>query len=121
MSGKMKTAALALLFGMVAPGAHGQDPERFQEGERLALSLCIACHGPQGLSTSPIWPSLAGQKYSYLVKSMKDYRSGLRQDPLMTPQAQTLSDRQIDVVAWYYSSLNIQIVPDTEEGGGSEN
>ena len=84
-------------------------------GQKLAQSLCIACHGPQGLSVSPIWPSLAGQKYSYLVKAMKEYRNGVRQDPLMTPQAQTLTEAQIDAVSWYYSSMRVQIV-ETPQG-----
>ena len=68
-------------------------------------TTCAACHGAKGVSANDMWPSLKGQKYGYLVKSLKDYKSGKRKDPLMTPQAKTLSDKEIEDLAAYYSSL----------------
>ena len=107
--------AASLFFAGTLASAQAPEDGRWAQGQKLAQSLCIACHGPQGLSVSPIWPSLAGQKYSYLVKAMKEYRNGVRQDPLMTPQAQTLTEAQIDAVSWYYSSMRVQIV-ETPQG-----
>lgn len=65
--------------------------------------VCAACHGPEGNSTSAEFPRLAGQHYDYLVKALKDYRSGARKNPIMAPQAAKLSDRDIADLADFYS------------------
>jgi len=54
-------------------------------------AVCAACHGMDGNSNSPEWPSLAGQHESYVVKQLKAFKSGQRNNPLMTPQAQVLT------------------------------
>ena len=68
-----------------------------------AKTLCAGCHGPDGISTNPLWPNLAGQKEAYLIKAMKDYRDGIRSDPNMAAFAQTLSDEEIEDLAAYYA------------------
>ena len=65
--------------------------------------VCAACHGPEGNSTSAEFPRLSGQHYDYLVKALKDYRSGARKNPIMAPQAAKLSDRDIADLADFYS------------------
>jgi cytochrome c553 len=66
--------------------------------------ICSACHGPDGNSTNPIWPNLAGQHAPYLVKQMKDFKSGARKDPVMAPMAAPLSVQDMENLAAYYSS-----------------
>ncbi|MDE0518492.1 MAG: cytochrome c [Oligoflexia bacterium] len=66
---------------------------------------CVACHGANGISNSPIWPNLAGQKAQYLVKQLKDFRSGARKEPSMSPMVKPLTDADIENLAAYYSSL----------------
>ena len=68
-------------------------------------ATCVACHGPKGISANPLWPNLAGQKYDYLVKQLHDFKAGRRQDPLMAPMANILSDQDILDVAKYFSGL----------------
>ncbi len=68
-------------------------------------ALCAACHGADGISATDIWPNLKGQKYAYLVKQIKAFRDGSRQDPSMQPMVAALSDEDIDNLATYYSSL----------------
>ena len=68
-------------------------------------ATCIACHGAKGISANPMWPSLAGQKDKYLVKQLKDFKSGKRKDPLMTAQAKMLSAKDMENIAAYYASL----------------
>ena len=67
--------------------------------------LCAACHGVEGISNSDIWPNLRGQKYGYLVKQIKAFRDGDRKDPSMQPMVSPLSDKDIENLAAYYSSL----------------
>ena len=94
----------ALMVGVIlftAAGVQAGDPAA---GKTKAAS-CAACHGPAGVSASPLWPNLAGQKDQYLVKQMKAFRDGQRQDPLMAPMAAGLSDEDIEDLAAYYASL----------------
>lgn len=64
---------------------------------------CIACHGIDGNSINPEWPSLSGQGKRYLITQMQRFRSGERNNVLMSPQAATLSDQDILDLAAYYS------------------
>ena len=66
---------------------------------------CSGCHGANGISISPAWPNLAGQKEAYLAKQLKDFRSGSRNDPTMSAMAKPLSDDDIANLAAYFSSL----------------
>ena len=45
---------------------------------------CQACHGLDGLSKLPDAPHLAGQPERYLVKSLDEYRKGVRKNELMS-------------------------------------
>lgn len=71
-------------------------------------SVCEACHGTKGISTNPLWPNLAGQQLQYLIAQLKAFRSGARQNPLMSPMAANLSDQEIDNLAAYYNSLGCE-------------
>ncbi|MCP5141855.1 MAG: c-type cytochrome [Chromatiales bacterium] len=73
-------------------------------GKAKAAS-CAGCHGAAGVSNNPMWPNLAGQKAGYLAKAIKDYKSGARKDPMMSPMAAPLSDADIDNLAAYFSGL----------------
>jgi len=66
---------------------------------------CAMCHGKNGKSTNPNNPSLAGQQKNYLIKAMKDYKDGKRQDPTMSTMITPLSDADIENIAEYYSKL----------------
>lgn len=68
-------------------------------------ATCAACHGAEGISPSPMWPNLAGQKEAYLVKQIKAFKDGTRKDPMMSPMAAPLSAEDIDNLAAYFSSL----------------
>ena len=71
---------------------------------KAKAALCASCHGPTGISMSPLWPNLAGQKEQYLVKQIKAFRDGTRQDAMMAPMVAALSDADIDNLAAYFAS-----------------
>jgi cytochrome c553 len=55
-----------------------------------------------GNSVNPEWPNLAGQHPSYILKQLKDFKAGTRQNPLMSPMAMILSDEDMaDLAAWF--------------------
>ncbi len=65
-------------------------------------AACVECHGADGRSPNREWPNLAGQKPDYLIKQMRKFRDGIREDPLMSPVAATLSNEDInDLAAWF--------------------
>ena len=71
---------------------------------KAKAAICASCHGQTGISMSPLWPNLAGQKEQYLIKQIKAFRDGTRQDPMMAPMVAALSDADIENLAAYYSS-----------------
>jgi cytochrome c553 len=77
------------------------DPEA---GRVKAKDVCQACHGMDGNSAVPDYPKLGGQRPDYLAKALRDYKSGARKNAIMAGFASTLSARDIDDVAAYYSS-----------------
>lgn len=99
----MKRMQLALVAAtsIFALAAQAADP---QAGKAKA-AVCVACHGPEGISSNPMWPNLAGQQELYLVKQLKEFRDGVRKDPVMAPMAAGLSDEDIANLAAYYAGL----------------
>lgn len=92
--------AAALLLGPGSTALAG-DPEK----GKAKSTVCVACHGTNGISPNPQWPNLAGQKDQYLILALKAYRDGDRQNPIMSPLAQGLSDEDIENLAAYYAGL----------------
>jgi cytochrome c553 len=75
------------------------------EAGKAKSATCVACHGPAGISSNPMWPNLAGQQEQYLAKQIKAFRDGDRKDPLMAPMVAALTDADIANLAAYYSAL----------------
>ncbi|MFQ5660648.1 MAG: c-type cytochrome [Gammaproteobacteria bacterium] len=67
--------------------------------------LCVTCHGAEGISNNDVWPNLAGQKEGYLIKQIRNFRDGVRNNPMMTPLVSSLSDQDIADLAAYFSRL----------------
>ncbi|MEI6895618.1 MAG: c-type cytochrome [Colwellia sp.] len=67
--------------------------------------VCSACHGPTGVSASPMFPNIAGQNDAYIIKQLKDFKSGARTDAVMAPMAANLSDEDIADLAAHFSGL----------------
>lgn len=82
----------------------GQAQAAGNPGRGLEKSeACQVCHGKQGnQAVDRNTPILAGQHADYLVHALKAYRSGDRQNPIMSGFAGDLSDQDIkDLAAWY--------------------
>ena len=92
-------AACCLTLAVSAPAFAG-DPA---EGQKKSQT-CAACHGPDGNSTIPDNLRLAGQHYDYLLKALKDYRSGERKSPIMGPMVANLTQRDIEDLAAFFSN-----------------
>ena len=72
---------------------------------KTASAACAGCHGEQGVSSNPAWPSLAGQDARYLADALKAYKDGSRTDATMKALVASLDDRTINDIASYYAGL----------------
>jgi DmsE family decaheme c-type cytochrome len=68
-------------------------------------AVCAGCHGAQGISTNPEWPSLAGQDARYTADALRSYKNGSRTDAVMKRLVAGLDDRTINDMASYYATL----------------
>ena len=93
-------AVAAVLWVAASPAAAAN----VGAGHAKAKEVCAACHGENGNSTTPDYPKLAGQHQDYLAKALRDYRSGLRKNPIMAGFAAGLSKQDINNVSAYYAA-----------------
>src|SRR5262249_19156054 len=88
-------------------GARAQTPPVGDASAGLAAAaVCGGCHGAQGVSPNPAWPSLAGQDARYLADATRAYKEGgSRDDAAMKALGAALDDRTINDISSYYASL----------------
>lgn len=67
-------------------------------------AACVACHGPNGNSTDPQYPILAGQSWRYIYIQLKDFKEGRRTDPVMTPMAANLSRDEMIALGNFFAA-----------------
>ena len=68
-------------------------PASVEAGAAKAV-VCQACHGANGNSANPEWPSLAGIGADYIAEQLKNFKDGKRPNPVMMPNAMTLKRRR---------------------------
>lgn len=95
--------ALLLLIAAMAPAGTSHAAGSVEAGQAKAV-VCVACHGPDGNSLNPEWPSLAGQNEAYLVRTLQAFKKGERSNPLMSAQALALGDQDMADLAAYFAS-----------------
>ena len=108
---------LSVQFLATGPSQAAGDPEAGQ----AKAGTCAACHGANGVSLNPEWPSLAGQNENYIVRSLKAYKNGTRDDVLMVGQVMSLSDQDMaDIGAFYASQPMARLTADPDQVAAGE-
>ncbi|ELE7134342.1 cytochrome c [Vibrio harveyi] len=114
MSTVLKTTlVVTMCFSPITFASDTNTDAQFEVGKEKA-KVCMTCHGTDGISTIDAYPNLRGQKKSYLISSLKDYKARERTSGLavlMQQQADTLSDQDIEDIAHYYSQLGNEPQP----------
>jgi len=93
-----------------APG-RVQDPSAIARGREVydkgvparGIPACATCHGPDANGQS-IFPRLAGQHASYVVKQLNYIQSLVRAAPVMHGIVKDLTPEEIQAVAYYVQS-----------------
>jgi cytochrome c553 len=110
---KRSLLLLSLLVAVTATSAaeHAQttpkgDPAK---GQAIAAGICGACHGIDGNSPVSANPKLAGQHADYLLKQMKNFKTGAdgkpdRANAIMNGMIAAFDENQMrDLAAWFSS------------------
>jgi cytochrome c553 len=78
-------------------------------GRQKAESVCVVCHGLDGVAKIAEAPNLAGQNENYLIEQITAFKSGERKNEMMSVVVQDLSDADIENLAAYYSGIEISV------------
>lgn len=107
------SAFTALLTLACAAAARADEMARAVE---IVQGKCFICHGIDGESASPIFPRLAGQNEAYVVRQLRDYKSGKRVSSAMQPMVADLDDADFLALGRYFASrpTHVHAVEDTE-------
>lgn len=98
-----RLACALCLLAAVTGLSRAEEEEDKYASIRAQLQICETCHGPRGQSEQAQYPILAGQHFYYLYVQLKDYQSGLRENPIMQPIAAPLEQKQMQLLARYFS------------------
>jgi cytochrome c553 len=77
-------------------------------GAQIAASVCVACHGQDGVGIAPAYPNLTHQSAAAIFKQLNDYKTNVRTSGMaavMAPMVANLDTQQMADVAAYYASL----------------
>jgi len=103
---KSLVLSFAMLIGLMGTAQAAGDAAA---GEAIS-GTCTACHGADGNSPASIYPKLAGQNASYLVKQLKDFQLAMqtggekgRNDPTMMGMTAMLTEQNMQDLAAFYS------------------
>ena len=96
---------LAFSFSMAMLFAGSVQADAAAGQSTYAAKGCIGCHGSGGVSVVAANPSLKGRDAAFIRKSLTDFRSGARKNPVMNAMAAGLKDEDINNIADYINSL----------------
>jgi cytochrome c553 len=114
---RLSTTIFALSFIPTIANATDGETIMTHGATNPAAIPCISCHGPDGKGMAAAgFPRLAGLPAEYIGKQLRDFRSGARDNPVMTPIATALSDEEMSAVAKAYAArpkVNVTANPST--------
>lgn len=108
--------ALLAAFGALSVAGAATDylgvvPAHVAGTPDFVTNTCASCHGDHGTAIAPTFPNLAGQNYSYLLKTLEDFRSGKRPDPTMSAMIKTVpvaaDNANLKQLAGYFSEQKL--------------
>jgi len=75
-------------------------------GQLYKTYRCHQCHGKNGIKAKGAMPNLAGQRFGFLKKSIREYRTKNRFNPVMTPRARQIkSEEDIEKISLFLSNI----------------
>src|SRR3569833_4481464 len=111
-----RTNLIVLLLACVLTRASwmslAQPPSAEKDVALLLQQYSSTCHALRGDDTAgPHFPYLASQQYDYLVKQLKNFQSGDRNNPIMATFAALVPPEDIPTLAAYFSKQPLARAP----------
>jgi cytochrome c553 len=101
----MHTRFFSAIFGMGAGLVIALPAAQAADEIEAKAQACAACHGDKGVPTDPkSMPVIWGQQQSYLMKQLRDFRSGERNSAIMSPIAKGLAEGDLRKIAAYFAA-----------------
>ncbi len=100
----MKRIILSMLLAL-SSSVLAQDADK----GKVLSTTCAACHGVDGNSINPIWPSIAGQHAKYIERHLKLFKTGERESVNMAPMVAALSEQDMKDLAAYFTSQKMKL------------
>ena len=97
MTARQLVAVFAFALALPASAADAEAGKRKAE-------VCTACHGADGNSPSPEFPSLAAQPPLYTFYQLLNFRDGRRKNDVMIPFVAKLSDDDMRDIAAFFAA-----------------
>ena len=88
-------------------GALAQSPPGkpdLAKAQAIVKEVCVACHGLDGNSATPVNPNLAGMPAEYITLQLAHFKSGLRANPVMQGMSANLSPEDMKLLGRYFSA-----------------
>ncbi len=94
-----------IIAGAVLAGSMLVSSTAFAAMDRgtMLANTCAGCHGPNGVSSGPATPTIAGMSKDYFIEAMDAYASGDRPSTIMMRIAKGYSAEDIALMADYFS------------------
>jgi len=104
LSTSVIAAAIALLWP-VASGLAQTAPAKpdLARAQTIVNQTCVACHGADGNSPSPLNPSLAGMPAEYITVQLMHFKAAIRVNPVMQGMAQPLTPEDMKLLGLYFA------------------
>jgi cytochrome c553 len=91
---------------VAASAARADDAARAQE---IIQSQCAICHGPEGESSTPVFPRLTAQHADYVARQLADFQAGRRKSPVMEPMAKELTPAEMLAIGRWFESRQARV------------
>lgn len=94
------SAILSVGFAIATPVMAAGDVAAGKE----KAAACAVCHGNDGNSPSDMFPKLAGQHESYIVKQLAEFKSGDRLNDAMEMMTEELTEQDMADLGAFFAS-----------------
>lgn len=112
-------AALMGTTAAIAAEAAKTEAPKAPDINTIVTTVCAACHNADGNSVISANPRLAGQHPAYITKQLNNFKSGERNNPVMTAMVATLTADDMVQAGIYFGSQKPKGGNAKENGPGS--
>ena len=95
---------VCFMWGATATWSVQAEDAATRDAAQIVGEVCVGCHGVDGNAMVMGAPKLGGQKADYLAKSLMDYKTGVRNNAVMSAFSSALSTEEMEALGKYFES-----------------